>query len=255
VFTPYPELDAILADLLDSVRDILGDTFVGMYLQGSFALGAGDMDSDCDFIVVTSIPPTGPIEARLRALHDEIPTRPGHWSTNIEGSYADVASLRGVDGLGTPWLYCDRGHRVLIWDTHCNSLHTRWILRQHGIVLAGPPIAELVDEPPPQAIRDAMRAALPELLSGIRTWAPEIAWTQRYIVATYCRLLYTLSTAEVASKRGAMEWALDHLDPRWRPLLTQVIEDRAIGWDPADPPRPGSMTTTYEFAAYAESFA
>jgi hypothetical protein len=39
------------------------------------------------------------------------------------------------------------------------------------------------------------------------------------------------------------------------PLLDQVIEDRARGLDPADPPRPGSIDAMYAFAAYAESFA
>jgi hypothetical protein len=50
-----------------------------------------------------------------------------------------------------------------------------------------------------------------------------------------------LYTARVTSKRGALEWARVNLDPKWRPLLTQVIEDRVLGWDPADPPRPGSL--------------
>ena len=81
------------------------------------------------------------------------------------------------------------------------------------------------------------------------------AWAQRCTVSQYCRVLYTLCTAEVASKRGALEWARDNLDPRWRSLLTQVIEDRVLGWDPNEPPRPGSTEAMYEFAAYAESFA
>jgi hypothetical protein len=256
MFTPFEELDAVLADFAGSVRGILGDTFVGVYLQGSFALGAGDMNSDCDFIVATTTLPAGSVEARLRRLHDEIPTREGFWTKHLEGSYADITSLRGVGGLGVPWLYCDHGHRELIWDTHCNSLHTRWILRHHGITVAGPPIAGLIDEVPPQAIRDAMRVALAEFMSSLKTWAPfDIAWTQRYMVSTYCRILYTLATARVTSKRGALDWARDNLDPKWRPLLTQVIEDRALGWDPAESPRPGSLEATYEFAAYAESFA
>lgn len=256
MFTPYDELDAVLADLTGSVRDILGDTFVGAYLQGSFALGAGDPHSDCDFIVATTELPSGRAESELRRLHDEIPTRAGYWSANLEGSYADTTSLRGVDGLGVPWLFCDHGHRELIWDTHCNTPHTRWILRHHGITLAGPPIADLVDEVPPRAIRDAMRVALPTLMADLRTWAPfDIAWTQRYAVSNCCRVLYTLHTAEVTSKRGALEWALANLDPKWRPLLTQVIEDRELGWDPAAPPRPGSSDAMREFAAYAESFA
>jgi hypothetical protein len=249
--TPFPELDALLADLVGSARAILGDTFVGAYVQGSFALGAGDLTSDCDFIVATTAPPSGPAEAGLRALHDEIPTRPGLWPRNIEGSYADVTSLRSVDGLGVPWLFNDHGHRTLIWDTHCNSAHARWILHRHGITLAGPPVTELVDPVPPESLRAEARTALPGILAGLRSWAPfDIAWTQRYLVSTYCRVLYTLRTAEVTSKRGALAWARDELDPRWRPLLTQVIEDRPLGWDPDAPPRPGSLETALEFAAY-----
>ncbi|MFJ6948543.1 hypothetical protein ACISU4_28550, partial [Streptomyces wuyuanensis] len=181
MFTRFTELDTLLTGFTRDVRDILGDTFVGAYVQGSFALGAGDVHSDCDFIVATTELPRGEAETQLRRLHDEIPTRPGFWTQHVEGSYADTASLRGVDGLGVPWLFCDHGHRELIWDTHCNSLHTRWILRNHGITLAGPPIADLVDEVPPDALRDAMRADLPEVLSSIRTWASfDLAWTQRY---------------------------------------------------------------------------
>ncbi|MEV0678971.1 aminoglycoside adenylyltransferase domain-containing protein [Actinosynnema sp. NPDC050436] len=256
MFTPYAELDALLADLVRSARRILGDTYVGAYLQGSFALGAGDLHSDCDFVIVTTTRPSGAAEAGLRALHDEIPTREGFWAGEIEGSYADTASLRTVAGLGVPWLYCDRGHRVLVNDTHCNTPHTRWILRHHGIALDGPPAASLVDEVPPAALRDEMRAALPTLLDDIATWAPlDVAWTQRYAVTACCRALYTLRTAQVASKRAALEWAVDALDPQWRPLLTQAAEDRALGWDPAQPPRPGSMAETRRFAAYAASLA
>lgn len=256
MLTPFEELDGVLDGFTSAVRGILGSTFVGAYLQGSFALGAGDRQSDCDFIVAATVLPSGRAEAELRRLHDEIPARAGFWTRHLEGSYADVTSLRGTGGLGERWLFCDHGHRELIWDTHCNSLHTRWILRNHGITLAGPPIADLVDEVPPQAMRDAMRAALPGVMAGLRAWAPfDVAWTQRYAVSTYCRVLYTLRTGEVASKQGALEWAGSNLDPAWRPLLTQVAQDRALGWDPADPPRPGSLEAAYEFAAYAESFA
>jgi hypothetical protein len=256
MLTPFAELDAVLAGFTAAVRDILGPTFVGAYVQGSFALGAGDMHSDCDFVVAATAAPAGTVEADLRRLHGRIPTLPGHWNRHLEGSYADTASLRGVGGLGVPWLFCDHGHRELAWDTHCNTLHARWILRHHGITIAGPPVADLVDEVPALPLRDEARAALPRLLEDLRTWAPfEIAWTQRFTVTTYCRLLYTLDSAAVASKRGALEWARERLDPRWRPLLTQVIDDRELGWDLDDPPRPGSLEATYEFAAYAESLA
>jgi hypothetical protein len=250
VFTPFDELDAVLTDLAGTAREILGDTYVGTYVQGSFALGAGDVHSDCDFVVATTELPSGRAEQQLRDLHDEIPTRAGFWTKEIEGSYADVGSLRSVAGMGVPWLFNDHGHRTLIWDTHCNTPHTRWILRHHGIVVDGPPIRTLVDEVPPEALRDAMRAALPTVIDDIRTWASfDVAWTQRYAVTTVCRTLYTIRTGEVKSKRAALEWALDELDPKWRPLLTQVLEDRQLGWDPDEKPRPGSLPATFEFAA------
>ena len=254
MLTPFGELDEVLGAFIGSVRVILGDTFVGAYLQGSFALGAGDMNSDCDFIIATTVLPNGAGEGELRRLHDQVPTRAGFWTKHLEGSYADITSLRGVDGLGVRWLFCDHGHRELIWATHCNTLHTRWILRHHGITITGPPITDLVDEVPPQALREEMWAALANAMTGITGWASvEIAWTQRYAVSTYCRIVYTLHTARVTSKRGALEWARANLDSKWRPLLTQVIEDRVLGWDPAEPPRPGSLEATYEFATYAES--
>lgn len=256
MYTPYAELDEVLTELAAAVREILGGMFVGAYVQGSFALGAGDMESDCDFIVATTTLPSGSAETALRQLHDEIPTRPGHWTKHLEGSYADLTSLRSSSGLGVPWLFCDHGHRELIWDTHCNSLHSRWILRNRGVVVAGPPIAELVDEVSPEELRASMRQALPRLKDDLLTWLRlDVAWSQRYLVSNFCRVLYTLDTAEVASKRAAMEWAHARLDPKWRPLLEQCIEDRARGWDAAEPPRPGSLEAAFEFAAYAEGLA
>jgi len=53
--TPYAELNEVLAGLVTDVRAILGGTLVGAYLQGSFALGDGDMQSDCDFLLRQSI--------------------------------------------------------------------------------------------------------------------------------------------------------------------------------------------------------
>ena len=52
--TTFPELNELLRELVARVEAILGDNFVGAYLQGSFAIGDADIHSDCDFIVVTN---------------------------------------------------------------------------------------------------------------------------------------------------------------------------------------------------------
>jgi hypothetical protein len=77
------------------------------------------------------------------------------------------------------------------------------------------------------------------------------AWGQRYAVVTACRVLYTLDTAGVASKAGALEWGMRTLEPRWRPLLAQVRDERRLGWDPHQPPQQGEADAARAFAAYA----
>ena len=110
---------------------------------------------------------------------------------------------------------------------------------------------------PPDLLRREAAAATPTLTADLATWVDidAIAWGQRYAVVTACRILYTVATAEVASKAGALEWAQRTLDPRWRPLLGQVRDDRGLGWDLDDRPRPGSAAAAREFAAYAVEWA
>ena len=42
-------------------------------------------------------------------------------------------------------------------------------------------------------------------------------------VLTLCRVLYTLRTGEIASKRAAGVWALGHVAAQWRPLLRRSL--------------------------------
>jgi hypothetical protein len=50
--TPFPELNAVLFELVTSVQTILGDNFQAAWLHGSFAVGDFDRHSDVDFIIV-----------------------------------------------------------------------------------------------------------------------------------------------------------------------------------------------------------
>jgi predicted nucleotidyltransferase len=251
--TVFPELNELLADLVARVESILGTNFVGAYLTGSFALGAGDLHSDCDFLVVTNETVTPEQEGALRELHDEIPTRPGHWPHDLEGSYAPRADLATLAALDKPWLYINHGWREMEWSPHCNTEDVRWTLRERGVSLAGPDPRQFVAEVPTDVLRRRMRPLIASFLPDLFTWTNfEIAWAQRYAVTTLCRMLYTLDTGAVASKRASLEWAKHTLDPQWRDLIEQALDDRALGWDPHDPPRRGSVEATVAFADYAK---
>jgi predicted nucleotidyltransferase len=254
--TALPQLNELLAELVARGEEILGDNFVGAYLIGSFALGAADLHSDCDFLVVTEDRVTAGQERALRELHDEIPTRSGHWPHDLEGSYAPRAELETLAALDKQWLYIDRGWREMQWSTHCNTEDVRWTLRERGITLAGPDPRELVAEVPADALRSRMRQLVESFLPDLFSWISfDTAWAQRYAVETLCRMLYTLDTGEVASKRASLEWAKHALIPAWHDLIQQVLDDRTLGWDPDDPPRSGSVEETIAFAEYAKERA
>jgi hypothetical protein len=250
--TVFPELNELLGELVARVAAILGGDFVGVYLLGSFALGAGDQHSDCDFLVVTADRVTAEQERALREVHDEIPTRSGYWAHNLEGSYAPSAELETLAALGKDWLYVDRGWREMQWSTHCNTEDVRWTLRERGITLAGPNPRELVAEVPADTLRSRMPPLIGSFLPDFFSWTSfDIAWSQRYAVTTLCRMLYTLDTGEVTSKPASLEWAKCALSSPWHDLIQQALDDRAIAWDPDDPSRPGSVQATIAFSEYA----
>jgi hypothetical protein len=252
--TQFPELNALLSELTERAHGILADNFVGAYLQGSFAVGDADMHSDCDFLIPVNVPICAEQEAGLRALHDEIPARPGHWTHHIEGSYPNRDELRTLSGLGRKWLYIDHGSREMEWSSHCNSEVVRWSLRECGITLAGPDPKTLVGRVGPDVLRAKMRESAKQFLPEFLTWSTlENAWGQRYAVTTFCRILHTLDSGRVMSKKAALLWARDNLGPEWAGLIQQVTDDRA---DPSmEPTRPGEAEAAVAFAGYAKARA
>lgn len=56
-------------------------------------------------------------------------------------------------------------------------------------------------------------------LPDLFTWTSlDNAWSQRYAVTTFCRILHTLDTGRVTSKKAALLWAQESLDGRWSGL-------------------------------------
>jgi hypothetical protein len=88
------------------------------------------------------------------------------------------------------------------------------------------------------------------------TWTKlDSPWAQRYAVTTLCRILYTLETGQVASKRVSLLWARDNLDPKWQVLISKALEGRSLGWNHWDPVKPGALEATLVFNEYAKQRA
>jgi hypothetical protein len=227
--TQYPEINAVLHMLLTDVQAALGDYFVGLYLHGSLA--SGDFDpqrSDIDFVVVTNEALPDTVFPALEALHTRIIDSGLNWATKLEGTYFPQQALRRYVPSDTlyPSLNEARfymGAHGSDWVIQCH------ILREHGIVLAGPDPRDLIDPIAPDDLRRAMRALLREW------WAPMLDDTARlrsaeyqaYGVLTMCRALYTLETGTVASKPVAARWAQAALGAHWAALIECALNWRA----------------------------
>jgi hypothetical protein len=261
--TPFPDLNAILNKLVAGARRALGENFCGAYLVGSFAVGDADEHSDVDFIVATHRELTKQEQDALQSLHGDIYELPVAWAQHLEGSYAPKDALRSLDPSRCPFFYLDNGARELIWDDHCNTAVVRWSLREHGITLVGPPPEEVVSPVDPDHLRAEARATM----DAAAAWAHDLAarrasgatgafsrWAQPYLVLSFCRMLHTLESGGVVSKREAGEWALRELDQRWRELITAALDDRPDPWSRVhQPASERAVAETIAFIDYART--
>lgn len=252
--TPYADLNTVLGELVDSIVAILDDSFIGAYLQGSFALGDFDLHSDVDFIIALAEQLTTDQVEHLQTMHGRIYDLAIPWAQHLEGSYIPEQILRRLRPDGEKLWYLDHGARSLVRSDHCDTLVVRWTVRQHGVVLAGPPPETLIDPISVAALRR-------EILATINDWGQEIlADPQRYnnrfyqgfIVLNYCRMLRDLVLGELSSKRAGAEWAEKHLDRRWAGLIDRAWAGRP---DPArsvrEPADPADFAAMLAFLRYA----
>lgn len=247
--TPYPEVNALLAALLENVRSVLGDRFIGMYLDGSLACGGFDADSDIDFVVIVDreIDPAG--LAALQAMHARIAASESPWALQLEGSYIPAAAIRRYrpPDVLHPNLERGPGERLKVVGHDEDWIVHRHNLREHGIPLAGPDPRTLIDPVPPGELRDAMRTILRKWWAGfLGERAPRLQnrGYQSYAVLSMCRILYTLETGAVASKRAAADRAKTFLSADRGRLIDRAWDGRR---HPGDPARAEDVAETQEF--------
>ena len=251
--TPYPELNSVLDELLVSARAILGDNFVGAYLQGSFAVGDFDENSDCDFIIVIRDDLSDERVRALNAMHERIYGLTISWAQHLEGSYFPQALLKDYLKRDEPIWYLDHGSRTLERSTHDNTVVVRWVLREHGLALAGPSAATLIDPMPVAALRQDTLARMRAFREWALADASHIAnrFYQAYAVLNYCRMLHDLHTGKVGSKRAGAAWVKATLDPAWAGLIDRAWAGRP---NPAlsvrQPADPQDVERTREFLEY-----
>lgn len=227
--TPHPAVNEVLAALLAGLRAALGDQLIGLVLYGSLALGDFDLrTSDIDFVGVTAAAlPAGQVQA-LGRLHARLGSSGLPLAAHLEGSYLPRADLRRYDPAGGPYPVLNEG-RFYMARHESDWVIQRWVLREHGLVLAGPPPVTLIDPLTPADLRGAVRRLMAEwwvwhLGDTHRVREPDY---QAYAVLSMCRALHTLERGEVASKPVSARWAQAALGEPAAALIGEALAWRA----------------------------
>jgi hypothetical protein len=251
--TPYKELNAVLLEMVKSMQVVMENNLVGVYLQGSFAVGGFDMHSDVDFIVVINEAISDSQLQDLQEMHLRLYQLESKWAQYLEGTYFPANILRDHKQLGERLWYLDNGSQALELSDHCNTVVVRWTVRSHGVRLVGPSPVRLVNPIPVGALRQ-------EILATMSEWGLEILaeperynnrFYQSFIVLSYCRMLHDLHGGRTGSKVAGAEWATETLDPAWAGLIDRSWSGRpnsAISVrTPADP---AEFQSTLAFLQY-----
>jgi predicted nucleotidyltransferase len=228
--TNYSEVNKILNLLLASVREILGNQLVGMYLYGS--LSSGDFNpetSDIDFLVVTTSTLSDKAIAELRSMHHRIWKSGLKWASKLEGSYIPKRDIRRHDPHSAPCPTVNEG-KFYLDKRGSDWIIQRHVIREQGIVLAGPDPKSLIDPVSPEDIRRAVKGVLQEW------WFPMLedpSWLKNhgseyhaFAILSMCRALHALKHGTIVSKPIAARWAQKELGERWSQVIERSLAQR-----------------------------
>ena len=221
--TAYPDVDALLGQLLDGIRNALGERLLGLYLYGS--LVAGDFTpgtSDVDLLAATATIIDEREFALLDAMHQRVAAERPEWDGRIEIAYVSAEALQtfrekaspiGIMSPGEPFHIVEAGHDWLVnW----------WVVRENGITLYGPPPQQLISPITRREFLDVVRdhaRRWPEWLQGRKRRK-----SQSYAILTMCRAWYAVTFGRQPSKQQAARWVQEQLPER------SALIERALEW-------------------------
>ena len=230
---PYPELRDVLNIFVSEIKAELADNLVGIYLVGSLASGDFDLDSDVDFLIVINTELTKTNVRSLQEIQTKVHNIDCYPAKHLEGAYISISDLNNWSTVGEKKLYFfGNGSTKFEQSTHDNKWHVRWILRECGITLIGQkpetilqaiPLAELFIE-----TKTTMLLRMNEFKDEIHGPLSfnNSRFGQSFLILTYCRMLQTLHTGKVRSKKAGAIWAKQFVEPKWIKIIDQAWNER-----------------------------
>jgi predicted nucleotidyltransferase len=214
--------------LLSELPKLLGDNILGIYLNGSLAVGGFNPErSDINILVLTARELTGEIKREIITLLLRISRMP----SPLEVYFLVENELHPFRQPLQVSLHYDEKERERYqreiftnnqdyWSTETQYTTNLTIylatLQQYGICLYGQAIAEAIPAIPTDIFRKAL------LTKQQDTQGQHLRNPINFVLNT-CRTIAYLQDKNILSKSAGGAWALTHLPEQFHPLIQQAL--------------------------------
>lgn len=219
------EVEAQITQCIDLLKEVLGESLLGIYLYGSSVVGGLQKYSDLDLFVVSDRPTTFIEKSQLIAnilqisgiyqksskppvemiivVKSEI--NPWHYPPYFDFQYGDWLRKKFERGNIEPWNSKEMPDLAL--------LITRVLLASK--TLMGPSPNKILPEIP---YSDFMAA----ISEAVDTLMPTLGDDTRNVLLTYARIWSTVETDTIRSKPAAAIWVANRLPEEYRPVIKRT---------------------------------
>lgn len=221
--TPFPEVNKLLEELLQNIKNILGDNLVGLYVYGSLVWGDFDPNlSDIDMLAVVSADVTEKQFDKLKQMHQSFTAKYKQWNDRIEVQYLSRSALRTFKEKTSPVATISPGEPLHMIEVGRHWLMNWYMVLQKGMTLYGPSPITIIEP----ITKEEFIQSVKEHTRSWNEWVKNmrIRKAQSYAILTLCRALYAINNGEQTSKRQAAEWTKSQL-PQWATVI-----DNALKW-------------------------
>jgi Domain of unknown function (DUF4111)/Nucleotidyltransferase domain len=217
---------AVIADLVASLRGVLADDLVGLYVYGSLVTGGFDPQvSDLDLVAVTNRDARDLDLLALGRMHDQLIRLHPAWNDRIEIAYVGIDTVRTFRDGGS-LAVVSPGEPLHLTDDAALWIQNWYLVRQTAIALVGPDRESVVPLISQREFVEAVARYAAEV--GRRSLASLGPGSRAYAVLTMCRALRTVSTGSPCSKEAGATWTQQR-HPRCVPLIEAALACRLSG--------------------------
>lgn len=221
------KFEKFLIKIGEDLNTILGENFFGFYIYGSLTYGGfRPKSSDLDCVAVTK-------KVFNRKEFDSL----SKWYSRLLKEESQLAKRLEIAFAVKKIVFKDNSKRTAVIhkgefnkraDSDANNPITWLNIKETGITVLGPDPETFVPDITKIILKDALKKEFKYIVDRPDKFFSE-DWSKVYVILTFCRIVYTLKTGKIKSKKSAAEWCLENLPKKYHPIIFSAAKALAEG--------------------------